>query len=58
MGWGKESLFKMVHSQDKDGPIPIYGKNMKHSSSLEPKGLDLENSYAASSTGVLPNLFK
>ena len=38
--------------------IPIYGKNMKNSSSLEPKGLDLENLYAASSTGVLPNLFK
>ena len=35
--------------------IPIYGKNMKNSSSHAD---DFENLYAASSTGVLPNLIK
>ena len=38
--------------------IPIYGKNMKNSSSLEPKADDLESFYAASGTRVLPSLFK
>ena len=38
--------------------ISIYGKNMKNSSSLDPKADDFENLYAASSTRVLPNLFK
>ena len=38
--------------------MPIYGKNMKKSSSLEPKADDLESLYAASSAQVLPNLFK
>ena len=38
--------------------MPIYGKNMNHSSSLEPKSNGLESLYAASSAQVLPSIFK
>ena len=38
--------------------IPIYGKKMKNSASLELKGWWLESLYAASGTQVLPSLFK
>ena len=38
--------------------MPIYGKNLNKSSSLEPKGDDLETWYAASDARVLPSLFK
>ena len=38
--------------------MPIYGKNLKKSSSLEQKTNDLESLYAALDTRVLPNLFK
>ena len=35
--------------------MPIYGKNLKKSSSLEPKANDVESWNAASGTRVLPN---
>ena len=40
MGWGNESLFNQSWSHDKDGyrAYNINGKNLKKSSSLEPKG--------------------
>ena len=38
--------------------MAIYGKNLKKSSSLEPKADDLESLYAASGTRVVPSLFK
>ena len=38
--------------------MPIYGNNLKQSSSLEPKADDLETWYAVSGTRVLPNFFK
>ena len=38
--------------------MPIYGKNLKKSSSLEPKVNDLESLYVASCAGALPNLFQ
>ena len=41
MGWGNESLIKWSISHDKvsrHAQLPIYGKNLKKSSSLEPKG--------------------
>ena len=38
--------------------MPIYGKNLKKSSSLEAKVNDLESLYAASGTRVLPSLIK
>ena len=38
--------------------VPIYGKNLNKSSSLEPKGDDLETWYAVSDARVLPSLFK
>ena len=38
--------------------MPIYGKNIKKSSSLEPNADDLETWYAASGARVLPSLFK
>ena len=37
VGSGNESLFKWSRSHDQDGRHAIYGKNMKNSSSLEPK---------------------
>ena len=37
--------------------IPIYGKNLKKSTSLEPKADDLENWYAASGTQVYETLW-
>ena len=60
MGWGK---WKFVQN----GPghmtnmavMPICGKNLKKSSSLEPKGqYDLEGWYAALGPSVLRSLFK
>ena len=36
--------------------MPIYGKNLKKSSSAEPKADDLENWYAASAARLLPIL--
>ena len=36
----------------------IYGKNLKNSSSLEPKGNDLETWYATLGAQVLPSLLK
>ena len=38
--------------------VPIYDKNLKQSSSPEPKSHDLETWYAASSAQVLPHLPK
>ena len=38
--------------------MPIYGKNFKKYSSLEPTADDLEIWYAASGTQVLPSQFK
>ena len=38
--------------------MPIYGKNLKKSSSPEQKTNDLETWYVASCMGVLPKLFK
>ena len=38
--------------------MPIYGKNLKKSSSPEPIPNDLETKYIASCMGVLPKLFK
>ena len=42
MGWGNESFFKRSWSHDQDAAMPIYGKNLKKSSSLEQKADDLE----------------
>ena len=40
MGWGNESLFKWSRSLDQDGRhAHIYYKNMRNSSSLDPKWL-------------------
>ena len=38
--------------------MPIYGKNLKKSSSLEPKANDLETWYATLGAQVLPSLLK
>ena len=41
MGWGNESLFKCLNGpghMTKMDAIPIYDKNLKKSSSPEPKG--------------------
>ena len=38
--------------------MPIYGKNMKNSSYLEPKADDLESLFAALGTQVQPRLVK
>ena len=38
MGWGNESLFNWSSHMTKMATMPIYGKNLKKSSSLEPKG--------------------
>ena len=38
--------------------MPIYGKNLKKSSSLESKADDLETWYAVSGARVLPSIFK
>ena len=46
LGWGNEILFKWSWS------MPIYGKNLKKSSSPESKD------YAALGAKVLPSLFK
>ena len=38
MGWGNESLFNVPGHMTKMATMPLYGKNLKKSSSLEPKG--------------------
>ena len=38
--------------------MPIYGKNLKNSSSLDQKPDDLESLYGALGTQVLPDLLK
>ena len=38
--------------------IPIYDKNVKKSSSPQPKAYDLETWYVASGARVVPTLFK
>ena len=38
MGWGNENVFKWSRSHVKMAVMPIYGKTIKKSSSLEPKG--------------------
>ena len=38
--------------------IPIYGENLKKSSSLEPKADELETWHVALGATVLPSLFK
>ena len=39
MGWGNESLLNGIGHMTKMATMPIYGKNLKKSSSPEPKGL-------------------
>ena len=39
IGWGNASLIKWSSSHDQDAAMPIYGKNSKKSSSLEPNGI-------------------
>ena len=60
MGWRNESLFKQSWSHDKMAamPIHVYGKNLKKSSSPEPKGRCPWNLYAALGARVLSSLFK
>ena len=38
MGWGNESCSNGPGHMTKMAAMPIYGKNVKKSSSLEPKG--------------------
>ena len=38
MGWGNESCSNGPGHMTKMASMPIYGKNLKKSSSLEPKG--------------------
>ena len=38
MGWGKEGFLNSTGHVTKMAAMPIYGKNLKKSSSLEPKG--------------------
>ena len=53
MGRGNESLFNDPGHMTMMVAMPIYGKNLKKSSSP-----DLETWYAASGASVLPSLFK
>ena len=58
LGWGNESLFKRSRAS-----MPIYGKNLKKSSSLEPKGqwlwndLGLTLTYFTARSNLVPYAF-
>ena len=56
-----ENLFKCSGSHDQDGfkaHTLVYGKNLKNLFLQNQEADDLETWYTASSTPVLPNLFK
>ena len=55
--WTKVSSNSHGH-MTKMAAMPIYGKNLKQSSSSKPKGRWPWNLFAASSAWVLPSLFK
>ena len=58
LGWGNESLFKWSRSHDQDGHHPIYGKTFKNILLWNLNADDLETWSGASSTRLLPSVFK